>query len=340
MKLAIFAFTRQGCRTARRIMQTAGRGHQCRIYTTAKYAEDGFWPVLPPLADFIGPVFARADALIFVGACGIAVRAIAPHIKDKQTDPAVLAVDEAGRFVISLLSGHIGGANALAEGIAGAISAIPVVTTATDVNGLFSVDEWAARRGFVIDSMAAAKAVSAAVLQNPVAIRSDFPVMTDLPAGLVAGEGGDIGILLSWRAECPFARTLRLIPPVLHLGIGCRRGIAAEALEDAVTAVLRLHSIDRRAVKCVASVDLKAGEQGLLQFCRQNSWPVAFYSVGELGALPGNFTASPFVQSVAGVDNVCERAAMIGAERLIVRKTAVNGVTVAVAAEHLEVRFD
>ena len=114
MKLALFAFSRRGCDTARRVRGAAcGAGDECRAYTMARYAQEDFEAVVPPLSRFTGPVMAWADAVVFVGACGIAVRAIAPYVADKRTDPAVLVADERGQFVISLLSGHIGGANKL-----------------------------------------------------------------------------------------------------------------------------------------------------------------------------------------------------------------------------------
>ena len=152
-----------------------GPEDRCRIYAPERLAGEGIISVTPPLAEFAGPVFQASDVLIFVGACGIAVRAIAPHIHDKQTDPAVVSLDELGRFVIPLLSGHIGGANALAVRLAAALGATAVVTTATDVNGRFSVDTWAASQGLFIDDMRAAKAVSAAILEGPVPLVSDFP---------------------------------------------------------------------------------------------------------------------------------------------------------------------
>lgn len=124
--------------------------------------------------------FGQADALIFVSACGIAVRSVAPHLRSKFTDPAVVAVDDCGRFAIPLVSGHVGGANALAGGSPGAIGAQAVVTTATDGNDVFAVDTWAADQGFLVVRPNAAKAVSAALLNGePVGFHSDFPVGGD-----------------------------------------------------------------------------------------------------------------------------------------------------------------
>ena len=340
MKLAVFAFSRRGRDTARRCLAAlAGPGDEYRAYASESWAGEGFSPIRPPLADFTAPVFAWADAMVFVGACGIAVRAIAPHVRDKRTDPAVLAVDELGQFVIPLLSGHIGGANRLAARLAEAVGATAVVTTATDVNRRFSVDEWSARQGLYIDDMAAAKAVSAAILEGPVPVWSDFPIAGDLPAGLEPGESGPLGICISWRRKFPFDRTLLLVPPVLRLGIGCRRGTSSGAIDALTDQLLAEHNVHPAAVGTVATIDLKKDETGLLDFCRDRGWPLSCYSAEELAAVEGDFTPSDFVRSVTGVDNVCERAALLGAERLLIKKTARDGITAALALNAWEVRF-
>ena len=265
MKLALFAYTRRGRDTALLARDRLLRpGDECRCLAPEKLAGGDFTPLPAPCARSTGPLFAWADALVFVGAAGIAVRSIAPWVRDKRTDPAVLCVDELGRFIVPLLSGHIGGANALALRLAEGLGAVPVVTTATDVNGRFSVDAWAARQGLFLDSMKAAKAVSAAILEGPVPLCCDFPVEGELPPGVVRGDGGAVGVCVSWRRKAPFRETLLLVPPVLRLGLGCRRGIAPEAVRAAVEQVLDQHGIHPRAVKGAASIDLKRDEAGLL----------------------------------------------------------------------------
>lgn len=339
MRVSVFAFSRQGCRTARRVMDFF-RNEEVRAYTMERFDEVGFKPIGKPSRTFYGEVFNGSDAIVFVGSVGIAVRKIAPYVKDKTTDPAVISIDELGTFVIPLLSGHIGGANDLALKLADELGAAPVITTATDINHKFSVDAWAAKNSYVIGSLSKAKTVSAEILENDVPLLSDYPIVTNLPNGVMMSETGKVGIRISVYRDEPFERTLRLIPPILHLGIGCRKGTETSAIQEAVDSVLKTNGIDPRAVKCVASIDLKSGEEGLLQFCRERELPVSFYSAEELKNVQGEFTPSQFVQSVTGVDNVCERAALVGAEKLIVKKTAMNAVTVAVAAEHWEVRFE
>ena len=338
MKLSLFAYSRQGCRTAKKIMACFPQS-EIRAYAPERFAEDGIFPISGK-ETLYGDCFSWADALIFVSSCGIAVRHIAPFLRDKKTDPAVVCVDELGKFAISLLSGHIGGANDLTRQIAGAIDATAVVTTATDINRKFSVDAWAARNGLVIDSMPLAKAVSAAILERNIPLHSDFPIVGSYPGGVEPGDQGDLGICVSFRKNAPFPRTLLLVPKVLHLGIGCRKGTSEEEIRAAVSQVLMQNSLDIRAVKSIASIDLKAQEEGLLQYCKERGIRPDFYTAGQLSLVPGAFTPSPFVQRVTGVDNVCERAALLGADELIVRKTAVSGVTVAVAAEKWEVSFE
>lgn len=336
MKLAVFAFTRRGCETAQ-LGARVLKPEQCRMFAPEKFCQPDFEGYTPPLAEFVGPVFSWADAILFVGSTGMAVRAIAPWVKDKKTDPAVLVTDEAGQFVISLLSGHIGGANELTRLLARKLGAAPVVTTATDVNGKFSVDDWAARNHLTIGSMAAAKAVSAAILEGEVPLLCDFPVASPLPRGVVPGAEGAVGIYIGWRNISPFGTTLRLIPKVLNLGIGCRRGIPREKIAEAVQKVLG--SIPIEAVAKVCSIDLKKDEGGLLDFCAQLGVPAVFYSAEELGRVPGQFPPSQRVMEVTGVDNVCQRAAMLDGKRCIIEKTAMEGVTVAVAEIEWEAVF-
>ena len=335
MKIAIFAYSRGGCAAARRVSAALPEA-ETLCYAVPRLEEAGF---LPLAKDVYRERFSSMDALIFIGACGIAVREIAPYLVSKKTDPAVLCIDEKLQFVIPLLSGHIGGANDLSRRLAGALGASAVITTATDVNGKFAVDAWAAKNGCAISSMPLAKKVAAEILEHDVPLVSEFPVRGALPNGVVEGGTGTLGILIGVHTKAPFAETLRLVPRLLHVGVGCRKGISKEAVEAAIQTVFASHDLDLAAVKGVYSIDLKQQEAGLLAACAAHDWPAAFYTAEELRAVAGEFTESPFVQGITGVGNVCERAAMRGTDNLLVKKTALNGVTVAVAAEDWEVSF-
>ena len=329
MKTAIFAYSRRGCALAQKLNISG----DCRRFTTERLLSDGFGAIKSPSLEFYGELFQSCDALIFIGACGIAVRCIAPHVESKTSDPAVICLDEAGSFVIPLLSGHIGGANRLATELAKIIGAVAVITTATDINLRFSVDTWAVENGFIIDDMRLAKEVSAEILERDIPLFTELEISGPLPDGLYYASSGELGIYVGWEKKQLFNKTLRIIPPILHLGIGCRRGTAAETIKAAVGYVLGKNGIDSRAICSAASIDIKSDEAGLLEFCREAGLPLRFYSAGELQKLCGSFSGSEFVRSVTGVDNVCERAALMDADELIIKKTALDGVTVAVAAE-------
>ena len=306
MIIAALAFTDAGYETGRKLSALSGefRLERCRP---------------GGLNDWTAGAFASADALIYVGACGIAVRAIAPFARSKAEDPCVLVVDEQGRYVIPVLSGHIGGGNELALEAAGLLNALPVITTATDLNGLFAVDVWARRQSLCIRDIPRIKLVSGRLLQGlPVRMASEFPISGQAPDGVVLSEE-DPHVTVGVRE--PSGGALHLIAPCVTAGIGCRRGIAAS---DAGLAA--------ESVSQAASVDLKKDEPGLLDFCRRHSLPFVTFPADELSALPGEFTSSDFVRSVTGTDSVCERAAVAASGgKLIFEKHAYHGVTVAFA---------
>ena len=288
------------------------------------------------LSDWTEAQFAAREALIFVGAAGIAVRSIAPYIRSKVSDPAVLCVDETGRWVIPLLSGHLGGANALAERVAALTGGEAVITTATDLNDLFAVDLWAKKQGMAVLQLERIKCVSAKLLRGEkITIDCPYPVSGSTPEHVRLGTPGDA--LVSYRVTQ--TDTLQLVPRMLILGIGCKRGTSSDTLEVVFADFCKERGICPEAIVCAASIDFKKNETGLLTFCETHSWPIHFYSAEALRGADGDFTASAFVESAVGVDNVCERAAVLDAGgKLVERKYARNGVTFALAERY--VNFD
>ena len=300
-----------------------------------------------------------SDALLFVGAAGIAVRAIAPHVASKATDSAVVVIDEAGRFAVPLLSGHLGGANELAKTVARAVGAIPVITTATDVRGVWAVDTWARCAGLAVSNPEAIKRVSARLLSGGrVALYSDMPISGQPPEGVdIASDRARADIVVSpfaganagasvraaettgVRAQAPAPEPLRLVVPCIVAGIGCRRGACAEAIGEAFLLACRQAGISPSAVREAATIDVKAHEEGLLAFCRARNIPLATYSVEELSQVEGSVSPSDFVRATVGVDNVCERAALADGGKLIFPKLAHGGVTVAFSKVTIELSF-
>ena len=216
-----------------------------------------------------------------------------------------------------------------------------MLTTATDVNGLFAVDVFAKVNNLYIEDMGLAKAVSAALLAGEkVGFRSDLPVAGDLPRELTAGEV-DLGILISAAGEKPFPRTLRLTPRRYAVGLGCRRGKQAQELEAFLYRNLERCGVQVHELKAMASIDLKEDEPGLLAISEKLGLPFLTYSAEALRSAPGDFTPSAFVREVTGVDSVCERAAVLASGgKLMAHKIAENGMTFALAKKEEAIRFE
>lgn len=362
MKIAVISFTSRGKSLAHTVKEAleAG-GHQ--VWEAVKNSQDE-GSVTESIAQWAGRQFQEKEALIFIGAAGIAVRAIAPWIQSKAKDPAVLVADEGGRYCIPILSGHMGGANALARELENALSMEAVLTTATDVNGRWAVDVFAVKNGLWIQDLGKAKEISARILRDQ---RVTFQLQKGNGhiLGTIPGEVADIEETSSgwpdisigiWKPSASFSnigagdteisstdKTLHLIPKCVVLGIGCRKGASAGEIAYAVEQALQEAGIWPQSVRAAATIDRKAREAGLLEYCGKYSLPLQVYGAEDLRNMQGDFTASAFVESVTGVDNVCERSAVRGAGRkgtLILTKRSFGPVTVAAAEQEWSVRFE
>ncbi len=324
--IAAIAFTEVGYALGERLGVCVGER-----YSLVRCGDGG-------LPEWTATHFTKADALVFIGACGIAVRAIAPYIKKKTKDPAVLVIDELGKFVIPILSGHIGGGNALAEKLAEYLSAAAVITTATDCHGGFALDAWAAQCGMQVEHPERIKFVSGKLLRGEtVRIKCLFPVKGHLPKGIALEDVG-YDAAITWQTE---KAALSLVPRVVALGVGCKKGTGEEEIEQAVCAALETAGCSKNALLGVFSIDVKQWEPGLLAFCSAQGLPFVTFSSDALQMAEGTFSASSFVEQTVGVDNVCERSAVLGSGggSLLLRKYTQNGVTVALALAPYAVTF-
>ncbi len=292
-------------------------------------------------ADFVGENFNLRDAFIFIGAAGIAVRLVAKHIKKKDVDPAVIVIDELGDFVIPILSGHIGGGNELAEEISDMIRATPVITTATDINKCFAVDVWATKLGCAIPETGEIKHISSAVLNGQkIGLFSDgFDVEGEIPPCFdLAEKGIGVSVSLSGSSE-HFEKEINIVPKIVTLGAGCRRGTPEDAFEAFILGFLEDNGICIAAVRTMASLDLKANEECMLAFSKKYCIPFVTYTAEQLNEVEGEFSHSDFVFKTTGVDNICERSASAEGGKLIIRKTAENGMTAAAALQDWKCKF-
>ena len=308
MNTAIAVFTNRGVNLALRLAGFL----EGRVFAPQRFSREGVNVIDSSLSEWAGKMFREASALIFVSACGIAVRAVAPHVKDKMNDPAVVVIDESGRFVVPLLSGHVGGANDLARKIAGFLHAVPVITTATDVNNLVAVDEWAVKNDCVIENPGAVKSVSGSLL-----------------------EGHRVGVAVTYEnIPVPFPITLMLRPRVLVLGAGCKRGVSPEDFESSAMDFLKGAGVSVMSLKALATIDIKRDEPAMKIFAESHNIPLVTFAADELNTLKGSFTASERVKYFTGTDNVCERSCVLCAGEggvLLRSKCVYNGITFALA---------
>ncbi len=420
MKLAVICFTLQGDAQMEKLKRVhTGAPELClyrkgRVFqkadrcpeTVSRLGQNLKTEEIPQvemqIADWAGTQFAAGNAILFIGAMGIAVRAIAPFVRDKLTDSPVLVMDDAGRFVIPVLSGHVGGANELALLLAEEMSAVPVITTSTDVNHAFSVDVFAKKNSLRIVNREGIAAVSSKILSGGCvtigladgieadrtsleAFRESHPGQIRLAdccrtygsteagryfdpadADPVDVDPADADSVNSdpvdvWIRK-PVGRTVKeplsdgcrpeadvrnrangvesngplllLEYPELVLGIGCRRGKSGEEIRAFAQRCLEEIGRSWAEVRCIASIDVKKEEPGLLQLAKEEGIPLVTFSAEELERVEGSFHESDFVRGVVGVGSVSERAALAAckkAGRLILPKQAENGVTVAAA---------
>lgn len=386
-----------------------------RKLTEKNLAESGLFYVEQPLTEWTGEQMKKRRSLLFIGACGIAVRAIAPFLTDKLNDVPVLVMDEQGRFVIPVLAGHVGGANELAVSLAERMGSTPVITTATDLNHCFAVDLFARRNALHIVNKDGIAKVSSRILAGeevtmaveeghfreevqtlrgrrvsrktniPDGIRlvscipefhTDIPIVmteviedipaasteltmnapavsaestTDAPVAFTESSAEIPGVteapvdVLVAQASYGKGRLLTLRPKEYVIGIGCKRGKAAEQIDHFVHRVLKESGISMEQVAAFASIDRKKDEEGILWMSSHYGIPFVTYSAEELQQVEGTFHASEFVKSQVGVDNVCERAALrfSGPDGILITgKQAEDGITAAIVKRRWSVSFD
>jgi cobalt-precorrin 5A hydrolase len=338
--LAVLSVTRQGVALARRL--EAALPARLTVYVTEKYAEDApphyvrFKDRLQPVVDV---AWAQHEALIFIGAAGIAVRMIAPHVVDKRFDPGVVVMDIQGRFAIALCSGHLGGANELARRIGEAVGAVPVVTTGTDVNETLAPDLLAKQIGADVENWDALKVVSGALVDGKrVGVLADVPVDVDRYLArnvhrTTCLDGFDAGVGVTERRIETATPTLWLRPKVLVVGIGCNRGTAADEIAHALDAVFGEAALSPRSIREIATIELKKDEPGLVAFAAARGLPVRAFSARTIYEESPPFERSEAVFRHIGVYGVAEPAAMLaaGATRCVVAKRKCGNVTIAVA---------
>lgn len=353
--LSIISFTEKGAHLSLKLLDMLSEeGENAWLYTKCSKYRDGsinkrLRYVYSNTDEWAKVQMSAKNELLFIGACGIAVRAIAPWVVNKLYDSPVLVMDELGTYVIPILSGHVGGANEIAVKIAEMTGSIPVITTATDLNKSFAVDIFAKKNYLYIENKNGIAKVSSKVLRGEkinIAIEShgyghdsrfanqikivDFPPKQPVDVIITTGN-------------CGYNADLVLRPREYVLGMGCKRDKEPEKIAGYIDQTLTALGISKNQVYAICSIDKKRDEAGFLQWSSLERIPFITYSAEELEDVEGDFEVSQFVKAQVGVDNVCERAALKGCGgggELVYRKHASDGMTIAVAKRDWRVSFD
>jgi cobalt-precorrin 5A hydrolase len=337
----VYALTPQGAALGRRLADALA----AELYTPSALAQASRATGFASLPALVADIFHARDAHVFIAACGLAVRAVAPHLRGKDRDPAVVVLDQQGKYAVSLLSGHLGGANELARRLAALTGGAPVITTATDSLGLPSFDVIARDLDLGIGNLEAVKHLNAALISGERVIIFDPAGRLSRVEGLLAGRVDwaaspeDLPpqapcLLVDWRERALGPRHLALRPKVLAVGVGCRKGTGAAEILDVVRAALAGKRLSPLSVRVLASIEAKRGEPGIREAAAELGAQTVFFSARELGAAsPPN--PSALVAKHMGVSSVCEAAAMraAGTTRLLATKIKSRTATAAVALD-------
>jgi len=339
---AIYALTNEAGKTGRLIADRL----EADLYLPRDYAATHGAIPFDRILRLVEKQFHRYSKHIFITAAGVAIRAIAPHIRSKTRDPAVVVLDQAGAYCISLLSGHLGGANKLAERVARVTGGKAVITTATDSEGLISLDLVALEKGMSISNMEALKDVNSAVLNGDylhVFDPRDYLGFRECPPEGVrirnlksrdAWTQGMVGVWVDWHHKDPEKGMLLLHPGCIVAGIGCNRGTKAGEIVQLVRETFRENGLSIRSLKALGTIDAKANEKGLVRASEILGVPLMFFDGREISAIEVPHPSETVMRRM-GVQSVCEATAILGTGKgtLIVPKTKGRNSTIALALE-------
>jgi cobalamin biosynthesis protein CbiG len=349
-RVVVIAATRHGAKTAQRLAMGLPAAE---VHVAARWRDQvpGAQAIATPLAEALPRFFREPSVggLIVVLAVGATVRLLAPWLEDKDRDPAVVCVDDSGRFAVALLSGHHGGANALARRVADALGACPVITTASESDGVLAVDLLGAAGGWRIEATPAAlRHVAAAVVNgDPVGVYQDvgdtsWQTATNVPSNVHVLSDlrwvdemapllviSDRVLALPGEPEC----TVVYRPPTLVAGVGCSRGATADDIANVVDRALAQGGLARASLACLATLDRRLDEPGVVEFAQRSGLPLVGYTAELLAGVAGAPNPSAVVEAAVGTPGVCEPAALraSGATVLLVPKVKAARATAAIA---------
>ncbi len=335
--MAVWALTSRGAILASRIKENYS---EADIYLGEKVKDHPISQAFyfKRLADAVEEQFTRYSVHVFIMAAGIVVRMIAPHLNSKHADPAVIAVDDSGRYAISLLSGHSAGANHITRAIAEIFKAVPVITTATDNAGIPAIDLLARKHRLRMDNPEAVKIISMSLLEGKIFERYDPLGILDkelkeytiaLPEPAFSGPG----IYVHHEQMDTPENVLVLRPKSLFVGLGCNSSTSVGELEEVLQSAFQEYSLSLASIELLATIREKIDEPGIVELSRRMGVPLVGYTRTILSLAGEVPNPSWVVQKYMGVPSVCEAAAITAANKgsLLIPKIKSGNVTMAVA---------
>lgn len=326
MKYAVITFTEQGDKIADKLASI----FSIDLYSKKKQKDFNFKEVSKKAME-------SYSAIIFISSTGIAVRAIAPYIKSKDMDPAVLVIDNSCNYVISLLSGHLGGANELTLEISKCLMAQPIITTATDNLGITAPDMIAKDNGLIIEDLKKAKDIAALLVEGKRVGFFDEKGIVQTPAGYSSNLDDISGLLYVGSSESinghlqgHIVPTLKLIRRDIVLGIGCRKDFSSEKMQQTVLRVLKEHNIDNRAIKSVSTVEVKKDEVAIKELVDYLKCQLKIFTTEDIRPIQHKFEGSDFVEKTIGVRAVSEPCVELSGARIISSKMKLEGMTLCI----------
>ena len=350
MKLAIITLTKKAAKKGseiKELLSPTDRFKTIDVFTLSKYSDDKTIPMENGFKDTVSEIFNCYESLYFVMASGIVVRTIAPLLKSKDIDPAVIISGEDGGFIVSLVSGHLGGANRLASMIAETIGGIPVISTASDVSGSIAVDTIAMKLKAHLRDLESAKDVTALIVNGErVELRLPKNMAVNLDSFCPEGHFSlncektknikkDIAGIVAVSNRLDMKIT-QIIPKNIILGIGCRRDTSSETILEGIELTMKECNLHMDSIKHIATVDVKADEIGLLEVCDRLDKKLIVIHREQIKPIQDNYEGSDFVEKTIGVRCVSAPAAYLSSNKdgkFIKEKKRYNGVTVSIYEE-------
>jgi len=346
-KWAIITLSKDGVTTARRLAKRLD-DREVSIYTKEKYAGQHEKLIESDISTFFGEIMKEFPVIIAIMATGIVVRAVAPYLVHKAKDPGILVMDTKGEFVISLLSGHLGGANDCARLIEKRFGSRAVITTGTDVKGTMAVDVLAEKINCEIADFTAAKDITAQILNGErIGIFSEEKLDLkgiELPYNLVVCRDtkslSDLSGLIrisSKLEDCDYGLPqVRLVPKNIIIGIGCRRNVPGSKILAKIEETFLSVGLDIRSIKLMATVSLKADEEGITEACQVLDAKKVIISDEMVKMVQNRFEGSDFVFKTTGMYAVSEPCGYVasGFGECLIEKKKLDGITLSVWREN------